>query len=193
LQCDFFVRGHIGRMDGDGIVRQPLRKLTRDCFRNCGGGRSGRFVVGRGALAVPAYEGNLRFFILARWAEVFGGATMQGAPGNRYFDSQAIASIGAIAVGAFESTDHLRGGRGEADIALGHFLRNGMYRSSDGGKTWARIGLEDSRQIARILVDPRDPEKVLWRGWDMRTGRMRSAAFFYSKDGGKEMEAGFVS
>ena len=36
----------------------------------------------------------------------------------------------------------------------------GMYKSTDGGATWSHIGLEDSRQISRILVDPQDPNRV---------------------------------
>src|SRR6267378_6476399 len=35
-----------------------------------------------------------------------------------------------------------------------------LYKSTDGGKTWMHIGLEDSRQIGRIIVDPRDPNRV---------------------------------
>jgi len=41
---------------------------------------------------------------------------------------------------------------------------NGMYKSTDGGKTWTHIRLEDSRQIGRILVDPRDPNRVFCCG-----------------------------
>jgi hypothetical protein len=37
---------------------------------------------------------------------------------------------------------------------------DGIYRSADGGKTWAHLGLRDGQQIARVAVDPRDPDRV---------------------------------
>jgi photosystem II stability/assembly factor-like uncharacterized protein len=75
------------------------------------------------------------------------------------FDSEGIASIGAIAV-APSNPLIIYVGTGEADMRSDIAYGNGMYKSEDGGKTWRHIGLEDSRQIARILVDPQDPEKV---------------------------------
>src|SRR5258708_2218803 len=75
------------------------------------------------------------------------------------FDSQPIASIGAIAVAPSDS-NVIYVGSGEADMRSSISYGNGMYKSTDGGKTWMHIGLEDSRQIGRVLVDPRDPNKV---------------------------------
>jgi len=69
-----------------------------------------------------------------------------------------------------------------SDIAYG----NGMYKSEDGGKTWRHIGLEDSRQIARILVDPQDPEKVFVAALGHAYGPNAERGVFYSKDGGKK-------
>ena len=37
---------------------------------------------------------------------------------------------------------------------------NGMYKSTDAGKTWTHIGLDDTRQIGRVIVDPRNPDVV---------------------------------
>jgi photosystem II stability/assembly factor-like uncharacterized protein len=61
-----------------------------------------------------------------------------------------------------------------------------MYKSEDGGKTWRHIGLEDSRQIARILVDPQDPEKVFVAALGHAYGPNAERGVFYSKDGGKK-------
>src|SRR6266478_4561617 len=69
-----------------------------------------------------------------------------------------------------------------SDISYG----DGMYRSADGGKTWTHLGLEDTRQIARILVDPRDPQKVFVAALGHAYGPNAERGVFYSKDGGKK-------
>ena len=75
------------------------------------------------------------------------------------FDSQPTGSIGAVAV-APSNPDVVYAGSGEGlqrpDLSVG----DGMYKSTDAGKTWRRIGLHDGQQIAQILVDPRDPAHV---------------------------------
>src|SRR5207302_10635997 len=78
-----------------------------------------------------------------------------GRTWNPILDSQPVASIGAIAVAA-SNPEIIYVGSGEADMRSSISMGNGMYKSSDGGKTWSHIGLEDSRQIGRILVDPKD-------------------------------------
>jgi len=73
------------------------------------------------------------------------------------FDKEAVQSIGAIAIAAFDS-DVVWVGTGEANDRNSAEWGNGVYRSTDGGGTWKNVGLHDSRSIARIIVDPRKPE-----------------------------------
>ena len=101
------------------------------------------------------------------------------------FDLQKIASIGAIAV-APSNPQILYVGTGEADMRSSISYGNGMYKSTDAGKSWTHIGLEDSRQIARILVDPRDPEKIYVAALGHAYGPNEQRGVFYSKDGGKK-------
>src|SRR3981189_2050867 len=61
---------------------------------------------------------------------------------------------------------------------------NGMYKSTDGGKTWTHIGLEDSRQIGRILVDPRDPNRLFVAALGHPYGPNEERGVFRSTDGG---------
>jgi hypothetical protein len=75
------------------------------------------------------------------------------------FDSQPIASIGAVAV-APSRPDVVYVGTGEADMRSQISYGNGMYKSTDAGKTWTHIGLEPTRQIGKVIVDPRDPNVV---------------------------------
>jgi photosystem II stability/assembly factor-like uncharacterized protein len=100
------------------------------------------------------------------------------------FDSQPIASIGALAV-APSNPKVIYVGSGEADMRSDISYGNGMYKSADGGKTWSRIGLEDSRQIAKILVNPKDADLVYVAALGHGYGPNPERGVFRSRDGGK--------
>jgi len=106
-----------------------------------------------------------------------------GRTWNPIFDSQPIGSIGAIAV-APSNPDVIYVGSGEADMRSNIGYGNGMYKSTDAGKSWTHIGLTDSRQIARILVDPADPNKVFVAALGHAYGPNAERGVFRSKDGG---------
>ena len=106
-----------------------------------------------------------------------------GRTWNPIFDSQPVASIGAIAV-APSNREVIYVGSGEADMRSSISGGNGMYKSTDGGKTWARAGLSDSRQIGRILVDPRDANRVFVAALGHAYGPNAERGVYRSSDGG---------
>ena len=75
------------------------------------------------------------------------------------FDSQPVASIGAIAV-ASSSPDTVYVGSGESTLRDSVGYGNGMYKSTDAGKTWTHIGLDDTQHIGKVAVDPKNPNVV---------------------------------
>jgi photosystem II stability/assembly factor-like uncharacterized protein len=103
------------------------------------------------------------------------------------FDSQPIGSIGAIAVAPSDS-NVIYVGSGEADMRNSISYGNGMYKSLDSGKTWTHIGLSDSRQIGRILVDPRDSNRVFVAALGHAYGPNAERGVFRSNDGGKRWQ-----
>jgi photosystem II stability/assembly factor-like uncharacterized protein len=103
------------------------------------------------------------------------------------FDSQPVASIGAIAV-APSNPDIVYVGTGEADMRSQISYGNGMYRSADGGRTWTHVGLDDTRQIGRVMVDPRNPDLVYVAALGHAYGANPDRGVFRSRDGGRSWQ-----
>src|SRR5208337_2839788 len=86
-------------------------------------------------------------------------STDYGQTWNPIFDDQPTGSIGALAI-APSNPEVIYVGSGEGlrrpDLSTG----DGIYKSSDGGRTWQHLGLRDGQQMGAILVDPRDPNRV---------------------------------
>jgi photosystem II stability/assembly factor-like uncharacterized protein len=100
------------------------------------------------------------------------------------FDDQPTGSIGALAI-APSSPDTIYVGSGEGlqrpDLSTG----DGMYKSTDGGKTWRHLGLRDAQQIGAILVDPKNPKLVYVAALGHPYGANEERGVFRSTDGGE--------
>jgi photosystem II stability/assembly factor-like uncharacterized protein len=120
-----------------------------------------------------------------------GGGVWKSANAGRtwspVFDSQPVASIGAIAV-APSNPEIVYVGSGEADMRSQISYGNGMYRSNDGGRTWTHLGLDDTRQIGRVAVDPHNPETVFVAALGHAYGPNAERGVFRSRDGGRRWE-----
>jgi photosystem II stability/assembly factor-like uncharacterized protein len=117
-----------------------------------------------------------------------GGGVWKTTDGGRVwkpiFDHEPVASIGAIAV-APSDPGVIYVGSGEADMRSDISYGNGMYKSTDAGATWTRIGLEDSWQIGRIVIDPHNPDIVFVAALGHAYGASAQRGVFRSTDGGK--------
>ena len=103
------------------------------------------------------------------------------------FDDQPTGSIGSIAV-APSDPNVIYVGSGEGlqrpDLAIG----DGMYKSTDAGKTWSHLGLRDTQQIARVEVDPKDPNRVFVAALGHPYGPNEQRGIFRSTDGGASFQ-----
>jgi photosystem II stability/assembly factor-like uncharacterized protein len=142
----------------------------------------GPFRGGR-AVAVTGVPGNATTFY---FGSVGGGVwqtTDAGVVWKPIFDGQAIASIGALAV-APSDPKIIYAGTGESDIRSNLSSGDGVYKSTDGGQTWANIGLRDSRQISRIVVDPQNANVVYAGAFGHAYGPNSERGVYKSTDGG---------
>lgn len=147
-------------------------------WRNIGPLRAGR------ALTVAGVPGDPDTFY---FGAVGGGVWVTHNAGRTWtpiFDSQPIASIGAIAV-APSDPRVIYAGSGEADMRSDIQHGDGMYKSTDGGKTWSHIGLDDTRQIGRIVIDPKNANLVYVAALGHQYGPNAERGIFKTTDGGK--------
>src|SRR5437588_4550911 len=113
------------------------------------------------------------------WKTTDGGVTWKPI-----FDRESVASMGAIAM-APTNPNIIYLGTGVNTIYGDVSYGNGVYKSTNGGETWQHLGLEDTRHIARSLVDPRNPESVVVAASGGGDGPNEERGVFRSTDGGK--------
>ena len=100
------------------------------------------------------------------------------------FDKESTAPIGALAI-APSNPSIIYVGTGVNGIYSDISYGNGVYKSTDAGETWQHLGLEETRHIGRILVDPRNPDVVLVAAIGHAFGPNEERGVFRSADGGK--------
>ena len=112
------------------------------------------------ALAVTGVAGEPGLFYFGAAAGGVWKSVNSGATWTPIFDSEPNASIGAIAV-APSNHDVIYVGTGEGALRGDITWGDGVYKSTDGGKSWTSVGLKDTRQIGTMIVDPTNPDIVL--------------------------------
>ncbi len=110
--------------------------------------------------------------------------TDYGRTWNPIFDDQPTGSIGSLAI-APSNPDIIYVGSGEGlrrpDLSVG----DGIYKSTDAGRTWQHLGLRDAQQIASIIVDPKDPNRLFVAAQGHPYGPNPERGVFRSLDGGQ--------
>jgi len=162
-----------------GAAAQPV---SSELFNGLKWRLIGPFRGGR-AVAVAGVPGDPATFY---FGSVDGGVwktTNAGLTWTPIFDGQPIASIGALAVAP---SDHniIYVGTGESDIRSDMSSGNGVYKSVDAGRTWTHVALDETRQISRIVIDPRDPQTVYVGALGHAYGPNPDRGVYKSSDGG---------
>ena len=143
---------------------------------------------GNRAIAVAGEPGNPSVaYIGAASGGIF--KTDDGGVGWKpVFDDQDVSSIGSLAV---SQSDHniVWAGTGETFlIRPAHSMGNGIYKSTDAGKTWRRMGLEKTGRIGRVIIHPRNPDVVYACALGHTYGPQKERGVYRSTDGGKSWQ-----
>jgi photosystem II stability/assembly factor-like uncharacterized protein len=147
-------------------------------WRMIGPFRGGRT---RAATGVPS-QPNV-FYV----GQVNGGVWKSDDYGRTWtpiFDAEPSQSIGAIAVAPSDpNIVYVASGEGlqRPDLSVG----DGIYKSTDAGKTWTHLGLRDGQQIPQLAIDPRDPNRVFAAVLGHPYGPNEERGIFRSTDGGQ--------
>lgn len=147
-------------------------------WRFVGPYRAGWATVGTGVPGQP----NTYYFGSAGggvWKTTDAGRTWRGL-----MQHETSAAIGALAI-APSDPKVIYAGTGQVDARWDIMAGDGLYRSGDAGETWTHVGLEATRHIGAILVDPQDPNRVLVAALGHPFAPNPERGVFLSTDGGK--------
>jgi photosystem II stability/assembly factor-like uncharacterized protein len=163
-----------------GKESDPLKVLQ---WRQIGPFRGGRSTAVAGVASQPMvfYFGGTGGGV---WKTTDGGINWEPITDGSVFGT---GSVGAIGLSDSDSNT-IYVGMGESAIRGNVSHGDGVYKSTDAGKTWKRIGLEDTRQISRIRVHPKNPDIVYVAAQGHVWGPNQQRGIFRSKDGGKTWE-----
>src|SRR5260370_3535576 len=156
----------------------PEQLLSEMKWRMVGPFRGGKVNAGGG---VPGNAGVYYFGADGGgvWKTTDGGTVWKPI-----FDKEPAASIGELAL-ATSNPNIIYAGTGVNGVYSDIGYGNVMYKSKEAGKTWQHLGLEDTRHIGRILIDPRNPDVVLVAALGHPFGPNEERGVFRSADGGR--------
>jgi photosystem II stability/assembly factor-like uncharacterized protein len=103
------------------------------------------------------------------------------------FDNQPVASIGALAV-ATTNPDVVFVGTGESTLRESNGYGNGVYKTTDAGRTWTHVGLDNTHHIGRVAVDPKNAEIVFVAAIGRLYAPHADRGVYRTRDGGKTWE-----
>ena len=150
------------------------------------GGLTFRYIGPQGnrVSAVVGEPGNDNVYYAGAASGGLWKSTDAGIHWHAVFDSMPAQSIGAIAIA---SSDHqiVWAGTGESFIRSNVSIGDGVYKSTDGGKTWSHMGLERTGRIARIVIDPQNANTVFVAAEGQGYGPQPERGVYRTTDGGK--------
>src|ERR1043166_9523799 len=159
----------------------PIRPdlLSGLVWRNIGPFRGGRIAAVSGVIGEPGV------FYVGMPAGGVWKTTSAGETWYPVFDSvREVSSIGSVEV-APSNPNVVYAGTGDKVTGGPYNVGNGMYKSDDAGATWRHIGLDDSRVIPSILVDPKNPDLVLAAAEGSVDVKSETRGVSRSTDGGR--------
>jgi photosystem II stability/assembly factor-like uncharacterized protein len=143
--------------------------------------------VGNRATSVAGVPGSPYIYYVGAASGGIFKSTDGGLHWDPVFDAQPVSSIGSLAVSSSDP-NIVWAGTGESFIRSHISVGNGIYKSTDAGKTWTLMGLEKTGRISNVVIDPRNPDTVLACVLGHAYGPQPERGVFRTTDGGKNWE-----
>ena len=166
-----------------GVRRVSAQALDANLWAGMKWRSIGPFRGGR-VEAVVGIPGNPNIYYFGAVSGGVWRTTDAGRSWHPIFDHEPVSSIGAIAIDP-RNPNIIYVGTGEPSLRGNISFGDGMYKTLDGGATWTHIGLEDTRHIAKILIDPNDPNTIFVAAIGHAYGPNEQRGVFRSTDAGK--------
>jgi photosystem II stability/assembly factor-like uncharacterized protein len=143
--------------------------------------------VGNRTTAVAGVPGSPYIYYVGAASGGIFKTTDGGIHWEPIFDSEPVSSMGSLAV-APSDPNIVWAGTGESFIRSHISVGDGIYKSTDAGKTWTHMGLDKTGRIGNVLIDPRNPDIVLACALGHAYGPQPERGVFRTTDGGKIWE-----
>jgi photosystem II stability/assembly factor-like uncharacterized protein len=162
------------------IALDPSTTLSAMRYRHIG-------PVGNRTTAIAGIPGDANVYYAGAasggiWKTVDGGVHW-----TPLFDDKDVSSIGALAV-APSNANVVWAGTGESSIRSHISLGNGVYKSTDAGRTWTKMGLDSTGRIGRIVIHPSNPDIVFVAAQGHSYGPQQERGLFRTTDGGRSWQ-----
>ncbi len=138
---------------------------------------------------VPSHpeKDHLYTMYVAPWVGGVFKTTNNGTTWDPIFDDQSSSSIGDVTISP-SNPNIVWVGTGDGFTSRSSYAGDGVYKSTDAGKTWTNMGLRDSQHIPRIVIDPRNPDVVYVASMGHLYSENAERGVFKTTDGGKSWQ-----
>ncbi|MEK7329725.1 MAG: FlgD immunoglobulin-like domain containing protein [Candidatus Eisenbacteria bacterium] len=144
---------------------------------------AGPFNIGGRVTALAVAPGGTTIYLASANGGVFRSDDA-GVNWTSIFDRDFAFSIGALALDPADPNT-VYCGTGEANSAVDPYDGSGLYRTRDGGQTWQYLGLQETRRIGRVAVDPSNPNRIFVAAMGTQFSTNADRGLYRSQDGGQ--------
>ncbi len=172
-------------MTAGGVAGQSQRSPVDATLLGALSWRSiGPAIFGGRVADVAGVPGDPTILYVASASSGLFRSTNGGITFESVFDDGNTLSIGAIAIRP-DNPDVVYVGTGEGAVRNSISFGDGIYRSTDGGRSWTHLGLADTERFSRIVIDPSNPQIVFAAAMGHAFGPNAERGVFRSRDGGQ--------